>query len=186
MIKVAITGNIASGKSQTESILQKMGYKVFDADKIAHTILESSNEVIKTFKDFDITINGKISREKLGAIVFTDPNLKKELENIIHPKVEQEINRLFEEYNTEKYIFISIPLLFEAGMETMFDKILFVYCDDDTRLQRLISRNNLSKESALLRIRSQQPQADKVKKCDYVVKNESTITDLETQIKNLF
>ena len=98
MIKYAITGNIASGKSAVENILIKNGETVIDTDKISHALLEGNKEIIEAFKDFDILSDGKISREKLGKIVFSDKSLKKKLENILHPQIIEKINEFF--YNT--------------------------------------------------------------------------------------
>lgn len=182
MIKFAITGNIASGKTQVENILKDIGYKVFDADKIAHNILYSTDKVKEEFKEYDILEHGEISRKKLGNIVFNDSALRNRLEAIIHPLVKQEIKRLFKEYQNEKYVFISIPLLFESKMEDLFDKIILIYCDDDLRLKRLIKRNNLTEEEALTRMNSQICQQEKTNRSDYILKNESTIDDLKQQL----
>ncbi len=186
MKKIAITGNIASGKSQAGNILKNMGYQVFDTDDIAHDILNNSKEVIEAFKDYDILEDSKISRKKLGNIVFNNKDLKTKLENIIHPLVKQEINRLFNEYSQEKYIFIIIPLLFEANMQDLFDEIILIYCNDNLRLERLMTRNNLTKEEAQLRIDSQLPQDEKASKCNHTINNETTLNDLEIELQKLF
>ncbi len=186
MKRIAITGNIASGKSQAGNILKDMGYKVFDTDYIAHNILDNSLEVIETFKDYDILENSKISRKKLGNIVFNNKDLKTKLENIIHPLVKQEIDRLFNEYSQEKYVFIIIPLLFEANMQDLFDEIILIYCNDTLRLERLMERNNLTKEEAQLRIDSQLNQDEKASKCNHIIKNETTLNNLEIELKKLF
>ena len=186
MKKIAITGNIASGKSQAGNILKKMGYQVFDTDDSAHNILDNSLEVIKAFKDYDILEDSKISRKKLGNIVFNNKDLKTKLENIIHPLVKQEINKLFKEYSQEKYVFIIIPLLFEANMQDLFDEIILIYCNDSLRLERLMNRNNLTKEEAQLRIDSQLSQDEKASKCNHIIKNETTLNNLEIELKKLF
>lgn len=186
MKKIAITGNIASGKSQAGNILKEIGYKVFDTDDIAHNILDNSLEVIEAFKDYDILENSKISRKKLGNIVFNNKDLKIKLENIIHPLVKQEINRLFNEYSQENYVFIIIPLLFEANMQDLFDEIILIYCNDTLRLERLMNRNNLTKEDAQIRIDSQLNQDEKASKCNHIIKNETTLNNLEKELKQLF
>ena len=186
MLRVAITGNIASGKSVVGSILTSKGYSVFDTDEIAHGVLATSYKVRVAFKNFDITnYKGEISREKLGKLVFTRPDLKKTLEEIVHPEIRDELNKIFE-YNLKKdFVFIGIPLLFEAHFEDMFDKSILVMTDDEIRLKRLMKRNNLSKEDAQLRIDSQMPQEEKVKKVDYVIKNNTSLKDVEIEIEKV-
>ena len=122
MQKIAITGNIAAGKSEVEKIIAQF-FSVYDADKIAHKFL------------------GNIDRRALGEKVFSDPVERKKLEDYIHPKVKDEIIKIFSE-TKDKYVFVSIPLLFETGFDKLFDKILFVQCNDELRLERLMKRNN--------------------------------------------
>lgn len=184
MISIAIVGNIASGKSTVENFLRKKGYKVFDSDIIAHEVLEDlSDKIFEAFKDYDISEDGKISRQKLGALVFNDKNLKEKLENIIHPEIKDRLKKIFEENKLEKYIFVSIPLLFEVGWRNLFDKILFIYTEDKIRLNRLMQRNNFTKDEALARIKSQLPQEEKVKVSDFIINNNHSIDVLQKYIE---
>lgn len=186
MLRIAIAGNIASGKSCVESILSSKGFEVYDTDLIAHDILATSYKVREAFKNFDIlNYKGEISREKLGKVVFSNPEMKKVLEEIIHPEVRNELNRIFNLSSSEKFVFVSIPLLFEAHFEDMFDKSILVLADDSVRLERLMKRNDLSREDAQLRIDSQMPQEEKVKRVDYVIKNDSSLENLKIEIDNL-
>lgn len=162
MLKIAITGNIAAGKSAVEGILSKE-FPVYDADKIAHKIL------------------GNIDRKALGEKVFSDETARKKLEEFIHPKVKDEILKIFNQ-SKDKCIFVSIPLLFEAGFDKIFDKILFIECDDNIRLERLMKRNNFTKEQALKRMYAQAPQDEKIIKSDFIIHNNSTIENLEKQV----
>ena len=184
MINIAIVGNIASGKSTVENVLRKKGYKVFDSDIIAHEVLNDlSEKILEAFKDYDILENGRISRQKLGALVFDDKNLKEKLENIVHPKIKDRLKKIFEENKLEKYIFVSIPLLFEVGWRNLFDKILFIYTEDKIRLNRLMQRNNFTKDEALARIKSQLPQEEKVKVSDFIINNNHSIDVLQKYIE---
>ena len=184
MIKVAIVGNIASGKSTVENILQEKGYKVFDTDIIAHEVLNDfAEEIINQFDGHDILENGKVSREKLGKIVFNDKKLKEKLEYIVHPEIKNRIKSIFEKNKNEKYVFVSIPLLFEIGWGNLFDKILFIKTEDDIRLKRLMQRNKFTQEEALSRIKSQLPQEKKAKKADFVIENNSSIDVLQKYIE---
>lgn len=184
MISIAIVGNIASGKSTVENVLRKKGYKVFDSDIIAHEVLDDlSEKILEAFKDYDISENGRISRKKLGALVFDDKNLKEKLENIVHPEIKDRLKKIFEENKLEKYIFVSIPLLFEVGWRNLFDKILFIYTEDKIRLNRLMQRNNFTKDEALARIKSQLPQEEKVKVSDFIINNNHSIDVLQKYIE---
>ena len=185
MIKVAIVGNIACGKSTVETFLMQKGYPVLDTDMVCHDLLEKVDEVKTEFAQYDVFQNGAISREKLGKLVFSVPEIKKRLEDILYPYVRVEIARFMSRSVHSKYAFVSVPLLYEAGMEDLFDKVLFVYCSDDIRLNRLMSRNHYSEEYAKIRMDAQLPQDEKVKKADWVVYNNSTVEDLTEQISKI-
>lgn len=183
MLKIGLTGNIASGKSTVESILQELGIKVLDADKVTHSLLAENkaikNKVIALFDDLNILDeNGNISRKKLGKIVFSNENKRKELEKILHPEIKQEFLRFFEENKNQKIVVVSAALLFEANMQSMFDKIILVTADNTTRLNRLIERNCISLEEAQKIIDTQMSQEQKIALADYVVPNNTTIDDL--------
>lgn len=190
MIKVAITGNIASGKSVLEQILKEKGFAVIDADEIAHNLIK--NEAVKTkiiqiFQGFDIVENGEISRKKLGQIVFVRDNLRKKLEEILHPAIKDEIGRFFRQQQEqgEKIAFASVPLLFEAKFEDLFDKIIFVYADDEIRLKRLMQRNNLALEHAQNRLSIQISQDKKAPLADYVIYNNSDLEYLKLSLEKI-
>ncbi len=179
VIKVAITGNIASGKSQVEKIIEDYGYNVYDSDKIAHEVLNT----ITDFYGYDVFTDGRIDRKKLGNLVFSNPNLRIKLEKITHPKIKSKIIRLINENKNNKYVFISVPLLYEAGFEDIFDKVLFISVDKNTQLKRLIARNNFTKEEAEKRINSQLAQEEKIKNADYIIENNKSIDDLKIEVR---
>ena len=171
MLKVGLTGNIASGKSTVEKIIKDKGFKVFDTDMIAHKILESNPLIKECF--------GTTNRKEIAKIVFSDTNKLKTLESIIHPLVKKELENIFE--NCDENVYISVPQLFEAGFESMFDKIIYITADESIRLKRLIARNNYSEEEALIRIKAQN-ELDKKEKADFIIENNSKLTDLEKEV----
>jgi len=174
MLKIAIVGNIASGKSTVEKMIESRGFNVFDTDKIAHDILENSEEVKQVF--------GTTDRKELAQIVFTNNEKLNILESIIHPKVKNEIERIFQK--DEFVVFISVPQLFEAGFEDMFDKIIYLTADENLRAERLIKRNALSNEEALRRINAQK-EIGKFEKSDFIIENNSNLEDLEKQVEDI-
>lgn len=188
MIRIGLTGNIASGKSAAEEYIRTLGYFVCDADKITHQLLEENsevrNEIFEIFEGFDIKDkNGNISREKLGKIIFSSTEYKRKLEKILHKRIFREIEKFFEQHKNEKLVFASIPLLFETNCEYLFDKIIFISCNENIRLERLIKRNGYTTEYALKRIKSQQSEDEKIKKSDFVIKNEENPGNLYEQLK---
>ena len=185
MIKYAITGNIASGKTTVEKFFNKNGYEILDTDNVAHNLLDTiaRNSVLKEFGD-EILTDKKIDRVKLGKIVFENPEKRKVLENIIHPLVKEKILSYFKEKKDEKAVFVAVPLLFEANMETLFDKIILVVADDETRLERLTEKRGLSRNDALRRIKSQMSQFAKFEDSDYVFHNNAELKNLENQVND--
>ena len=181
MIKYGITGNIASGKSTVENIIKMRGYSVLDTDVVAHEFL-NCDEVKELFKNYDVFNDGKISRTKLGQLVFSEKELLKELERIIHPKVKEKITEFFNDHSFENVVFVSVPQLFETNMEKMFDKIIFVYADDSIRENRLIKRDNYTQEYAQKRMSAQISQEQKISKADIVIYNNSNEKDLEQEV----
>lgn len=174
-MRIALTGNIASGKSAVQRILEEKGYKVLDTDEVSHKLLNVKNkELYDAFKDYDVFENGEFSRVKLGKLIFNDEILRKKLEGVLHPQIAEEI---------EKFDgIVAIPLLFEAKMEHLFDKIIMVYTDDEIRLERLMKRNNFTEKEAKARMNSQMPQDEKVDLCDYIIYNNGTIEELAIKL----
>ncbi|MBQ8476429.1 dephospho-CoA kinase [bacterium] len=173
MQKLGLTGNICAGKSEVENILEKKGYKVIDLDKIAHKFLENNSEIKNHFHTLD--------RKIIGNIVFSNPDEKKYLESILHPLL---YNFVLEEFkkNYEKIV-ISGALLYEAGFDKLFDKIIFIDAPYDIRLKRLIKRNNLSEKEAKQRLDAQN-NTHKTR-ADYVIENNSTLRELENAINSI-
>ena len=182
MKRIAICGNIASGKTAVQNILEENGYKVLDTDEVSHKLLTVQNkELFDAFKDFDVFENGEFSRYKVGQLIFSDSIARQKISSIMHPQIADEIKKFFKENKSEDFLFVGIPLLFEANMEYLFDKIIFVYADDNIRLARLLKRNNYTLEHAKARMFSQVSQDEKIKKCDYVINNNGNLDKLKSQ-----
>lgn len=186
MKKFAVCGNIASGKTTVQKFLESKNYKVLDTDSVAHELLTVKNsKLYEKFKNYDVFSDGEFSREKMGQLIFSDSVLRIELEKVMHPQIREKISEFFVENSNEDFLFVGIPLLFEANMQDLFDKIIFIYTDNELRLQRLIKRNNYTKEHAIARIDSQINQDEKVRLSDYIIYNNGDISDLEKSVESL-
>ncbi len=192
MIKVGLTGNIASGKSTVEKIFrEKWNIKVLDVDKIGHNLLKNDKESIlkikKLFSNIDIEDNdGKLSRDKIARVVFNDIEFKKKLESILHPKIKKILEKFFEVHKKDEILIGSVPLLFEANMEDLFDKIILIISDENIRKNRLMLRNGYTEEQAKLRIKAQMDQNLKISKSDYIIVNNNNKEELYGNIKNIY
>lgn len=189
MLKVGITGNIAAGKSTVEEFLKEKGYKVLDADDLAHDLLREKSvkaKIIEAFDGYDIIENGELSRPKLGNIIFTSQKDRQLLESILHPLIKDEIRQFFSaSEKREDIVFVSVPMLFEAKFEDVFDKIVLVYADDDIRMQRLIDRNDLNEEMAQNRLDIQMSQDKKKPLSAFILFNNESLDDLIVQVDDL-
>lgn len=196
MLKVAITGNIGAGKTTAQKYIEKHfpNIPTLDADAVVADLYLHNDEVkqavLDVFKKYGDEIKdekGEISKVKLGDIVFKDADKRNALQDAVHPAVKKEIENFFKKNEDKDIVVVSVPLLFEAKMQDMFDKIILITADWGNRLERLMNRNkNLSEEDALLRMKSQMPQEDKIELSDYIVDNNGTIEETEKQVINIF
>ncbi len=186
-MNIGITGSIACGKSTVSDYLKEKGYTIIDADKLGHVVLTSEDVKRRLSETFgaNILVNNEISREVLGKLVFgNDKNLKK-LNNIIHPKIKELILKLQEEHENEDLVFLDIALLYEANFVDLVEKVAVIYVDEDVQLERLMTRNSLSKEEALKRIESQMSPQEKASLGDFVIDNSYRKEDTFQQIDEI-
>ena len=179
--KVGITGGIGSGKSAVLEYLKSIGYTVISCDEIVHNLMKKNGDaytkIVKRFTKDILGDDGEIDRKKLGSVVFNDQLAKKDLENITHPLVIKQIKNQKGTKQNE-IIFIETPLLYEANLEYLFDLVVVINTSLDNQVSRVMQRNNLSKEEAILRINNQIPLSEKAKRAKVVIDNNSSLEDL--------
>jgi dephospho-CoA kinase len=191
MKTIGLTGGIAAGKSTVAQIMTDLGYPVVSADAIAHQVMEPGlpayREIVRRFGP-EILGSGKaIDRKKLGRIVFQNPDLRRVLEEIIHPEVGAVIAQAQKTARQEgKSLFVAeVPLLFEAGMEADFDLVWVVTVNAEEQIRRLAARDRLSPEEAGWRLAAQYPMEVKIAKADLVIDNSQGFPELRDQVVNI-
>lgn len=185
---IGLTGGIASGKSTVSHRLLKLGVKVIDTDKIAHALAKPHkplwNIYVEHFGETVLDDNGCLCREKIAARVFSDPKEKRWIDDVAHPLIADAVKKKITALKRkgETFVFIDVPLLFEAKWNRMVDEIWLVYVSEDTQLVRLMKRNGYTKEEAKTRIRSQLPLQKKRARADLVIDNEGTLKETTAQV----
>ncbi len=186
---VALTGGIATGKSTVKSLMSLYGFRAIDADAIAHQVLnEQSTTIANTFGKEYIDNSGKVKRKELGRYIFANKEAKKELESILHPLIKDEITRQSHYQDSfKKPYFIDIPLFFETKNYPI-DYSVVVYAPFEIQLQRVIKRDNLTQQEAVLRIKSQLDIEKKRDLATWVIDNSKDLSHLQNEcerIKNI-
>jgi dephospho-CoA kinase len=181
MLKVGLTGSIAVGKSYVLSVLAELGCVTFDADRIAHLVMEPGRPAYEDIRfEFGDTVlgdDGAIDRRKLGAIVFIDEARRKRLNEIVHPRVIEEQNRLLAEAEAcdpDAIAVIDAALMIESGGYKRFEKLIVVYCDRETQIARLMHRAGIPREEAEQRIAAQMSSEEKLRYADYQINTAGT------------
>lgn len=188
---IGLTGSIATGKSQVSNYLKDKGIKVIDADLIARDVANYKsvkNKIKKEFGD-DLYKDDKLDRKKLAEIIFARKIHRQKLNSIMHPEIYKKIKK--ESDSADGLVFIDIPLLFEnedlnKKYGLVFDEIWLVYVDRERQIERLMKRDDISKEYAEEKINSQISVEEKRKKSDVIIDNSGTLEETFKQVeKNL-
>jgi dephospho-CoA kinase len=197
MLKVGLTGGIGSGKTTVTNLFKDLGVHIIDTDIIAHDLVSSEqnvlNEIIETFGQTVVSKNGSLDRQKLAQIVFHNQPEKKRLENILHPKIREEVNKQLQTINHDindnksqaRYSIIVIPLLLETDFRDLIDRILVVMANEDIRIERVKQRDHRNMNDIRSIIGNQVNDEKRLAEADDIIKNNSNIKDLDSQIQQL-
>jgi len=189
MLKVGLTGSIAVGKSYVVSVLAELGCMTFDADKIAHSVMEPGRpayeDITREFGPEVLAPDGTIDRQKLGSVVFADEARRKRLNAIVHPRVFEEQNRLLlaaEATDPDGIAIIDAALMIESGGYKRFDKVIVVHCDRETQIARLMQRNHIARDDAERRIAAQMSSEEKLRFADFEIDTSGTQEDTRNRV----
>ena len=189
-LKIGLTGGIASGKSTVCDLFSQLSVEIIDADTISHYLTKSDGlafqEILDHFGDRILGSDGELDRQQLRSIIFNDVAEKQALENIIHPKVLDKINKNISD-STAPYLIIAVPLMIETGMNQLMDRVLLIDCSIETQVRRLIERDKCTKQQAESIIANQASLESKRALCDDVILNEedTSFDQLKTEVIRL-
>ncbi|WP_270207463.1 dephospho-CoA kinase [Streptococcus anginosus] len=185
---IGITGGIASGKSTVTNYLRQKGCQVIDADQVVHELQKLGGRLYQALlSEFGTEIllaDGQLDRKKLGALLFSCPNLLEKSSRLQNDIIREELALKREQLAaTEELFFMDIPLLFEQEYEDWFDQVWLVDVSKDTQLKRLMIRNNLSQEEAQRRIAAQLSLAEKRQRAEIVIDNNGALSATLKQVQ---
>ncbi len=193
MLIVGLTGGVASGKTAISQVLKAEGAYIIDADQIARELVQPQkpawSELIGAFGKEILQEDGSIHRKKLADKVFADPKKRKLLNQILHPRIKEEMDRRTKEIgqkDPQAIVVIDAPLIIELGNQRDMDKLIVVASTQTQQIKRLKERDGVSPEAALRVISSQMPVEEKVKLADYVIRNEGSIEEAKKRAKEVF
>lgn len=188
-MNIGLTGGIACGKSIVAAMLADRGAQIIDADLISREVVEPGSlgleQVLRHFGPDILRPDGSLDRSKLGERIFANPKERAALNEILHPLIIAEIQRrmqLAAAENPDKLVVADVPLLYESGMEELFEEVMVVYAPPPLQTERLMKRNGLTREEAERRIASQMPIEQKAKRADILIRNDGTLEQTKLQL----
>ncbi len=190
MLRIALTGGIATGKSYVARRLQGAGVPLIDADVIAREVVAPGtpglSAIVSRFGRAVLTREGGLDRARLGDVVFRDETARRDLEAIVHPAVGRAIDAFFAQLPSGTPLAVAdIPLLYETGHAKEYDKVIVVACDRGTQITRVMARDGLSRADAERRVATQLPIEEKVRNADYVIRTDGMHADTNAQVAAL-
>lgn len=189
MFLVGLTGGIAAGKSTITDMLRQLGAVVLDADQVARDLAESLlPDLVREFGDDIVAADGALDRSRLAERIFGDAAARRRLDAITHPPILRRLRESLEQLEREGVwaVVLVVPLLVEAGMTHLVDRVWVVACSPESQLQRIVLRDGLSRDQAALRLAAQAPLDDKLPVADAVIDNEGSRADTAKQVTALW
>lgn len=193
MIWVGLTGGIASGKSTVSRLFREAGACVIDADEIAHAVIGKGGPayagVVEVFGAGILDKKGEIDRKRLGEIVFNDARRRERLNQLVHPHVyarAEAEKKAIADAHPEAVILFDVPLLIETGAHREMDRVILVYVDRATQIDRLMKRDGLTREEAERRIDAQMPLEEKRRFADEIIDSRVPRPGVETAVRSLY
>lgn len=190
--KVAVTGGLSCGKSTACRFFNELGAYVVSADEVVHKLLSPHTNLGQQLIDLigvDIVVDQKIDRSLIAKKVFNQPELLQKLENLLHPAVRAEIEKLYQHVkkaNLAPVFIAEIPLLFETGSDRFFDKVIVVTADEADCQERFTKKTNYDKAEYNKRMARQMALSDKASRADYVIHNNGSLEDLREAVEKIF
>jgi len=188
---VGLTGGIASGKSTVAKILAELGAAIVDADVLSREVVAPGHdgwkEIVATFGREVLQADQNLDRQKLRTLIFNNPAARKQLEAIIHPRVRALAEQRIREHGEAGYAVVvyEVPLLFEGNLQEWLRPVILVASNVDLQRQRLQRRDGLDATAAQKHIDAQMSLEDKRKLADYVIENDGSLADLESQVRSV-
>jgi dephospho-CoA kinase len=193
MLRVALTGGIATGKSHVRVELERLGIPTIDADRLSHEAVAPGSEglaaVVSRFGPAILDSTGQLNRARLAEIVFADPAARIALEQIVHPLVRRATNEWFaslEAAGHHRLAVADIPLLYEVGRDKDFETVIVAACDPSTQLRRVMERDAISEDAARKRLAAQLPIDEKIRRADFVIRTDRTFEETNRQVREVY
>lgn len=189
--RIALTGGIATGKSSVRAALEKLGVPTIDSDTLAREVVAAGTpgftEVVQQFGRSVVAPSGELDRQRLAGIIFADPESRRTLEAIIHPRVREATDVWFASLDPVRHPFAvaDIPLLYEVEREKDFDVVIVTAVDPATQVRRVVKRDGVSEVEAQKRLTAQLPIAEKVRRADYVIRTDGSVADTDKQVRRI-
>jgi dephospho-CoA kinase len=193
MLRVGLTGNIASGKSNAARVFAELGAAIIDADLIAHAVMspgqETYDSVVQAFGTGILNTDCTIDRKALGRIVFAQEERRLLLNSLVHPAVRAEVERRvagIRESSPRAIAIIDAALMVETGYYRLHDRLVVITCSPSLQLARLINRDGCTIEEARSRIAAQLPIEEKLKLADYIIETSGTLRETREQVDAVY